>query len=159
MVQSDPKRQSQLLMQSKRRSLAIKDTDLLEQMLRGDLEAFDSREEEEEEEDEYTSDKEEEAPATPLPINPPTIELPQPPPSSCLTCDGFPCTFPCSHTTRTQTKDPFAFLTGLTIILGFASQLGITDDWTVPITLATLVSTFLWTSNQKKKPDLYKKSI
>ncbi|KAI8059869.1 hypothetical protein BC940DRAFT_247299, partial [Gongronella butleri] len=33
----DPRRQSQLLMESKRRSLAIKDTSLLEQMLRGDL--------------------------------------------------------------------------------------------------------------------------
>ncbi|CAO3633666.1 unnamed protein product [Mucor hiemalis] len=55
-IQRDPKRQSQLLMESKRRSLAVKDTDLLEQMLRGDLEGFDqyhpSDEEEEEEESE-----------------------------------------------------------------------------------------------------------
>ncbi|KAG1178125.1 hypothetical protein G6F70_003593 [Rhizopus microsporus] len=37
LIPQDLKRQSQLLMESKRRSLAIKDTHLLEQMLKGDL--------------------------------------------------------------------------------------------------------------------------
>lgn len=185
MIQSDPKRQSQLLMQSKRRSLAIKDTDLLEQMLRGDLEGFDPREDEDEYDDNYVeyihtpSDNEEEEvfpterqtveeketqELEPLPIQPAVIPSPEVTTAttteSCLTCNGFPCTFPCSHLANTRkTNDPFAFVTGLTIILSFASQLGITDDWTVPITLATLVSTFLWTGNKKKsQANVYKKS-
>lgn len=174
MIQSDPKRQSQLLMQSKRRSLAIKDTDLLEQMLRGDLEGFGAREEDEEEEEEdyedhieyVPSDKEEEeeqehveepveekrSVRVPEPL--PTLSEPKPTTTTatCLTCSGLPCTFPCSHSTNTsKPTDPFAFVTGITIILSFASQFGITDDWTVPITLATLVSSFLWNGNKKNK--------
>jgi hypothetical protein len=40
--------------------------------------------------------------------------------------------------------------TCITLILGIASRLGLTDDWTVPITLATLVSGFLWSENKKR---------
>jgi hypothetical protein len=71
----------------------------------------------------------------------------------CLTCNGFPCTLPCKHSLNlikhSKKDDPFALFTGVTIVLGIASQLGVTDDWTVPITLATLVSGFLWNGNKK----------
>ncbi|KAK4519767.1 uncharacterized protein ATC70_010008 [Mucor velutinosus] len=190
-IQSDPKRQSQMLMESKRRSLAIKDTDLLEQMLRGDLEGFNQQhhhphqtqdvyqpsedeedarqdtldlenDEEEEGDDNHsiTSSSiaaadtkrsstimliEEQDELNKKGINDKTL--------SCLTCDGFPCTFPCDHSlnnNNSKTNDPFALFTGVAIALGIASQLGITDDWTVPITLATLVSSFLWNGSKNK---------
>lgn len=186
-IQRDPKRQSQLLMESKRRSLAIKDTDLLEQMLRGDLEGFDQyhpsddEEEEEESEDDHitatttattittASNKIEQITPTTLSsrsASPSTILIEQEEfivdeendkkgtNSSCLTCVGFPCTFPCKHSLNlikhSKKDDPFALFTGVTIVLGIASQLGVTDDWTVPITLATLVSGFLWNGNSSK---------
>ena len=40
-------------------------------------------------------------------------------------------------------QHPFALFAVLAGALGFASQLGVTDDWTLPITLAILVSVFL----------------
>ncbi|KAG2202049.1 hypothetical protein INT47_006241 [Mucor saturninus] len=163
-IQRDPKRQSQMLMDSKRRSLAIKDTDLLEQMLRGDLEGFEhyhpSEGEEEESEDDVSKLGDSTRSASPTTI---TIEeivndenhkkgTTTP---CCLKCNGLPCTFPCSHSlnpTYSKKDDPFALFTSVTIVLGIASQFGITDDWTVPITLATLVSGFLWSGNKNKKP-------
>jgi hypothetical protein len=171
-VQSDPKRQSQMLMESKRRSLAIKDTDLLEQMLRGDLEGFHHQqrvyqpsedeldEDTEEEEDNSLSHSkllEETRSASPSTIM--ILEedrnkgmMIDNQPLCCFTCNGFPCTFPCQHSqnNNSKTNDPFALFTGVTIVLGIASQLGITDDWTVPITLATLVSSFLWAGSKNK---------
>lgn len=186
-IQSDPKRQSQMLMESKRRSLAIKDTDLLEQMLRGDLEGFhhrqqppqlhqqdiyqpsededDSREDIldlDEEDDDSQSTTSSSIAAAETKRNS-TIMLIEKQDDlnkginekniSCLTCDGFPCTFPCDHSlnnNNSKTNDPFALFTGVAIALGIASQLGITDDWTVPITLATLVSSFLWNGSKNK---------
>ncbi len=170
-IQRDPKRQSQMLMESKRRSLAIKDTDLLEQMLRGDLEGFEhyrpsddeEDEEEEESEDDTTTSKLLESIST-RSASPSTIMIEQEEfildendkkgtITCCLTCNGFPCTLPCKHSLNlikhSKKDDPFALFTGVTIVLGIASQLGVTDDWTVPITLATLVSGFLWNGNKK----------
>ncbi|CEP08340.1 hypothetical protein [Parasitella parasitica] len=189
-IQSDPKRQSQMLMESKRRSLAIKDTDILEQMLRGDLEGFNQQHHhhhaqqqdhedimyQQSEDDDNDSRQDlldlddediqsttsssiaaaetqrnstvmviEEHDDLKKGINDKTI--------SCLTCDGFPCTFPCNHslnTNNSKTDDPFAFFTGVALALGVTSQLGITDDWTVPITLATLVISFLWKGSKTK---------
>lgn len=162
-IQRDPKRQSQMLMESKRRSLAIKDTDLLEQMLRGDLEGFDqyqpSGDEEEESEDDVSKVGDTTRSASPATI---TIEEfveendkkgTTTTTTCCLTCNGLPCTFPCRHSlnpTYSKKDDPFALFTSVTIVLGIASQFGITDDWTVPITLATLVSGFLWSGNKNK---------
>lgn len=159
-IQRDPKRQSQMLMESKRRSLAIKDTDLLEQMLRGDLEGFEQYhpsegEEEESEDDSKLGDSIRSS-------SPATITIEEFVDQNdkkgittcCLTCNGLPCTFPCRHSLNpkhSKKDDPFALFTSVTIVLGIASQLGITDDWTVPITLATLVSGFLWTGNKNKK--------
>ncbi|KAG1061502.1 hypothetical protein G6F42_027661 [Rhizopus arrhizus] len=182
-------------MESKRRSLAIKDTDLLEQMLRGDLEGFNQQhhhshqaqdvyqpsedeedarqdmldlEDEEDEEDSQSTTSSSIAAADTKRNS--TIMLIEEQDElnkkginndktiSCLTCDGFPCTFPCSHSLKnndSKTNDPFALFTGVAIALGIASQLGITDDWTVPITLATLVSSFLW-NGSKNKPKAHK---
>ncbi|GAA5805154.1 hypothetical protein HPULCUR_010667 [Helicostylum pulchrum] len=162
MIQRDPKRQSHMLMESKRRSLAVKDTDLLEQMLRGDLEGFEQyqpsegEEEEEESEDDIISKLEES-----IRISSPSAVMIEEyndkkgtTTTNCISCNGFPCTFPCKHSLNpkhSKKDDPFALFTGVTIVLGIASQLGITDDWTVPVTLATLVSGFLWTGNKNKK--------
>ncbi|KAI8072214.1 uncharacterized protein B0P05DRAFT_549354, partial [Gilbertella persicaria] len=175
-MHNDPKRQSHLLMESKRRSLALKDTDLMEQILRGDLESFDQQqrhhlyqpsegeEEEESEEDDVNNSK-----ATLLErsvrSSSPTVMIIEEErvtknkgidnnntTSCCLTCDGFSCTFPCKHSlhhTDSKADDPFALFTCVAIVLGIASQLGVTDDWTVPITLATLVSSFLWSGNKR----------
>ncbi|KAL7318122.1 hypothetical protein PS15m_004384 [Mucor circinelloides] len=194
-IQSDPKRQSQMLMESKRRSLAIKDTDLLEQMLRGDLEGFnqqhhhshqaqdvyqpsedeedarqdmlDLEDEEGEEDNQSTTSSSIAAADTKCNSTIMLIEeqdelnkkgINNNKTISCLTCDGFPCTFPCNHSLKnndSKTNDPFALFTGVAIALGIASQLGITDDWTVPITLATLVSSFLW-NGSKNKPKAHK---
>ncbi|KAI8638626.1 translation initiation factor eIF3 subunit-domain-containing protein [Parasitella parasitica] len=133
-IQSDPKRQSQMLMESKRRSLAIKDTDILEQMLRGDLEGFNQQQHHHHQTQRNSTIMViEEHDDLKKGINEKLI--------SCLTCDGFPCTFPCNHSLNnhnSKTDDPFALFTGVALALGVASQLGITDDWTVPITLATL---------------------
>lgn len=196
MIQRDPKRQSQMLMESKRRSLAIKDTDLLEQMLRGDLEGFEQYQPSEGEEEEESEEEDLDVPVERSNITPAAARSMTPATSTiliqqeeeieeeeeqeqdennkkgtaininntacCLTCNGFPCTFPsCNNhlpTTLSSTKshqnekndDPFTLFTGVTIILGIASQLGISDDWTVPITLATLVSGFLYSSAGKK---------
>jgi hypothetical protein len=185
-IQRDPKRQSQMLMESKRRSLAIKDTDLLEQMLRGDLEGFEQYQpSEDEEEEESEEDMDillnnskilEESIRSSTPASTILIEQEEEEEitdkndnkkgtnqttSYCLTCTGFPCTFPCNHSSTNllnnnnfsikKNDDPFALFTGVTIVLGIASQLGISDDWTIPITLATLVSGFLYSGNKNKK--------
>ncbi|RCI03062.1 hypothetical protein CU098_003671, partial [Rhizopus stolonifer] len=127
-MHNDPKRQSHLLMESKRRSLALKDTDLMEQILRGDLESFDQQqrhhlyqpsegeEEEESEEDDVNNSK-----ATLLERS---------------VRSSSPTVMIIEEERVTKNK-------------GIASQLGVTDDWTVPITLATLVSSFLWSGNKR----------
>ncbi|OBZ88521.1 hypothetical protein A0J61_03426 [Choanephora cucurbitarum] len=174
-TQNDPQKQSQLLMESKRRTLAIKDTDLLEQMLRGDLEGTEHRSqsqllsasEEELEDDEININRHISSITTSRSARPRStlmlIEEEQITNNkginntpSCYTCDGFSCTFPCNHSppphpTNSKTDDPFALFACIAIILGIASQLGITDDWTVPITLAILVSRFLWSGNKHKR--------
>ena len=166
-IQRDPKRQSHLLMESKRRSLAIKDTNLLEQMLRGDLEGFDSyqpSDEEEEESEDDTSMKTENIPSSSTrSLSPSTILIEHQVideqndnkgTNCCLTCSGFPCALPCKHSLNiikhSNKNDPFALFTSVTLVLGIASQMGVTDDWTVPITLATLVSGFLLQGNTKR---------
>ncbi|KAI8354160.1 hypothetical protein BD560DRAFT_407755 [Blakeslea trispora] len=164
-TQNDLQKQSQLLMESKRRTLAIKDTDLLEQMLRGDLQELDHQNqsllESESEEDEPNTtghissartSRSAKTRSTLMMIeeeqitNNKGINMP-----SCYTCDGFSCTFPCNHSphpTNSKADDPFALFACIAIVLGIASQLGITDDWTVPITLAILISRFLWSGSK-----------
>ncbi|OAD66491.1 hypothetical protein PHYBLDRAFT_160582 [Phycomyces blakesleeanus NRRL 1555(-)] len=46
-------------------------------------------------------------------------------------------------------RDPFVPFVVMAILLGLAAQLGVTDDWTVPITLVTMVSGFLWSGAAK----------
>lgn len=48
-----------------------------------------------------------------------------------------------SNSSGERGQHPFALFAVLAGALGFASQLGVTDDWTLPITLAILVSVFL----------------
>ncbi|KAI8970528.1 translation initiation factor eIF3 subunit-domain-containing protein [Pilobolus umbonatus] len=132
-IQTDPRRQSQMLMESKRRSFAIKDTDLLEQMLRGDLENFEQgRYPSEEDMGESDEDIIEETI-----VDSPIEEKPV---MDVFLSSTFPCHYTCMEVSTTH-HDPFTIFTAITILLGFSSLLGITDDWTVPITLATLVST------------------
>jgi hypothetical protein len=169
LMQRDPKRQSQMLMESKRRSLAIKDTDLLEQMLRGDLEGFEQYQPSDDDEEEAIDSDEEENGQETLNNSKESIRSSSPSTiiieqeelindkkgTSSTTLLGLPCTFESKLKNPiiiiSKKDDPFALFTGVTMILGIASQLGISDDWTVPITLATLVSGFLWSGNKNKK--------
>ncbi|KAG2221142.1 hypothetical protein INT45_004451 [Circinella minor] len=198
----DPKRQSQLLMATKRRSLAIKDTEALERMLRGDLQQSSSEDEpslkenseprnhinndhndddDDSEEDENMDDDDDNASVetdrdtnmtTPPRSTSPrqqfedevmvtaksAISEKQPIQQdrrrvlSFLSCGVLPCAYPTevSHPIpKLEDNDPFAPFTLMTIFLGLAAQMGITDDWTVPITLAALVSGFLWSGAAK----------
>ncbi|KAI9246136.1 hypothetical protein BY458DRAFT_528214 [Sporodiniella umbellata] len=129
----DPKKQSQLLMESKRRSLAVKDMHLLEQMLRGDLDTryADSSSSNSSSSSSSSSNM-----------------------GESLERNGglFPCQFETRpYTNHHYSKEPFLSFTCVTALLSLAVYLGITDDWTVPITLATLVSGFLLSENTKKK--------
>lgn len=193
----DPKRQSQLLMATKRRSLAIKDANALELMLRGDLQfnerdqkmqqqqqqqqqsstrddQADKEQEKLEPKEHHDDDHEEEEEAmddnngfesrkdTNI-TTPPRVFTPPSPPAtpekltrrrvhSFLSCGVLPCSYPtqpkCMPLENTQ-RDPFAPFTLMTIFLGLAAQMGVTDDWTLPITLAVLVSGFLWSGAAK----------
>ncbi|CAO3608931.1 unnamed protein product [Cunninghamella echinulata] len=165
----DPKRQSQMLMESKRRSLAIKDTDLLEKMLRGDLDmenhtnndiippsptastvSSHSHPKEENDNQDQTSEK----------VN----EPPSPPSSNhyhqqhpLVSSKPLSCSIPCSYSTfdnDDHNKIPLsspapAIFVFITFILGCAAKLSITDDWTLPFVMAVLVSGFLWTGGAK----------
>ncbi|KAI9266640.1 hypothetical protein BDA99DRAFT_536060 [Phascolomyces articulosus] len=204
----DPKRQSQLLMATKRRSLAIKDTEALERMLRGDLQQPSSEDEasqpmisiaakeehhqqqqDEENEDDDSEDGRIEdddddddnaSTETDQDTNmttPPRSTSPRQPFDdevmvtksilsssekqpiqdrrrvlSFLSCGVLPCAYPTEPSQpipKLEDNDPFAPFTLMTIFLGLAAQMGITDDWTVPITLAALVSGFLWSGAAK----------
>lgn len=175
----DPKRQSQLLMDTKRRSLAIKDTDALERMLRGDLQvesimpAAEDGSEDEDEEDAASveTDKDTNMTTPPRACSPQqqqheeendyhcVMEKQQPVEErhrlvqSFLSNGVLPCAYPAQQHTSThseqQGNDPFAPFTLMTIFLGLASQMGVTDDWTLPITLTVLVSGFLWSGAAK----------
>ncbi|OAD04775.1 hypothetical protein MUCCIDRAFT_79871 [Mucor lusitanicus CBS 277.49] len=150
-IQSDPKRQSQMLMESKRRSLAIKDTDLLEQMLRGDLEGFNQQHHHPHQaQDEYQpSEDEEDAQQSMLDLGDDDEEDED---SHSITSSSIAA----ADTKRNSTIMLIEEHDELNKkALGIASQLGITDDWTVPITLATLVSSFLW-NGSKNKPKPHK---
>ncbi|KAF7727111.1 hypothetical protein EC973_007972 [Apophysomyces ossiformis] len=157
----NPRQQSQLLMETKRRSLAIKDTEMLEQMLRGDLgrlvdEVDGSDDDASLDED---SDKDTRMTTPPRSLSPQDTVKPMmakmllDQESTCrLSLRGkIPGAFPerldnsgNPSDTYSKAKDPFAPFTVMTLLLGLASQFGVTDDWTVPITLAALVSSFLW---------------
>ncbi|KAI9474053.1 MAG: translation initiation factor eIF3 subunit-domain-containing protein [Benjaminiella poitrasii] len=151
-IQSDPKRQSYMLMESKRRSLAIKDTDLLEQMLRGDLEiGFQHLQQDSSDRSSSSSSvitnntlsSQDGSKETDEGINN----------TSCYYNGFLPCTFPSKNQSITPSSllnniiidnnskkhSPYMLFACMAISLGFASYLGITDDWTVPITLVTLV--------------------
>ncbi|KAI9310566.1 hypothetical protein BX666DRAFT_2032728 [Dichotomocladium elegans] len=193
----DTKRQSQLLMDTKRRSLAIKDTDALERMLRGDLqvdhlqqhpcqpsppedgsEVDDDDDDNEEEEEKIDEDDDATMPTTTTlhrscnessqsnqPVEDTAVATALAPPKkqaqvprrrvlSFLSCGVLPCAYPAYPTvgtvgTKDEQDDPFALFTFMTIFLGLASQMGITDDWTLPITLTVLVSGFLWSGAAK----------
>ncbi|KAI8366772.1 uncharacterized protein BYT42DRAFT_587826 [Radiomyces spectabilis] len=143
----DPKRQSQLLMESKRRSLAIKDTDMLEHMLRGDLVGgFKDHHEAHNETDDDSSclDSDQETKLT-TPSRSLSPEDRKRKVYSFLSHGVLPCAYPSEMGTAViLEKDPLVPLTCMTFLLGAAAQFGITDDWTVPFTLAVVVSSFLW---------------
>ncbi|KAI7886431.1 hypothetical protein K492DRAFT_233445 [Lichtheimia hyalospora FSU 10163] len=179
----DPKRQSQLLMDTKRRSLAIKDTDALERMLRGDLQVESvmqnhpttedgSEEEDDEDAASIETDKDTNMTTPPRACSPQQqqddddyhcvmekqqhVEEKHPLVQSFLSCRVLPCAYPAQQNASTasanpeqQANDPFAPFTLMTIFLGLASQMGVTDDWTLPITLTVLVSGFLWSGAAK----------
>ncbi|KAI8336651.1 hypothetical protein BC941DRAFT_376498 [Chlamydoabsidia padenii] len=164
----DPRRQSQMLMESKRRSLAIKDTDLLEQMLRGDLDMenrndmippsptassassldqqqYHHQQQQDGEEEQMDHHEEEQSSALPK-----SRQI-----TSFLSSTSIPCVYP-SHHSSTSSDDPAlisplspVIFTLMVILLGCAAQLGITDDWTLPLTLTVLVSGFLWSGGAK----------
>lgn len=183
----DPKRQSQLLMDTKRRSLAIKDTDALERMLRGDLQVESvmqnhpttedgSEDEDEEDAASIETDKDTNMTTPPRACSPQQqhhheedneyhymmekqhVEEKHRLVQSFLTCGVLPCAYPAQQNASSSTSsakheeqanDPFAPFTLMTIFLGLASQMGVTDDWTLPITLTVLVSGFLWSGAAK----------
>ncbi|KAI8139212.1 hypothetical protein BJV82DRAFT_627597 [Fennellomyces sp. T-0311] len=162
----DPKRQSQLLMATKRRSLAIKDTDALERMLRGDLQQKDDEDEEEESDNDDNAstetDRDTNMTTPPRSSSPRQLledDVPEKQPTqdrrrvlSFLSCGVLPCAYPVEPSQpipKMEENDPFAPFTLMTIFLGLAAQMGITDDWTLPITLAALVSGFLWSGAAK----------
>ncbi|KAG0171162.1 hypothetical protein DFQ28_000230 [Apophysomyces sp. BC1034] len=159
----NPRHQSQLLMETKRRSLAIKDTDMLEQMLRGDLGRLEDGEDvSEEEEDDGSldddSDKDTKMTTPPRSLSPQDTDKPMMAkmlltqestphfPSRGHIPGAYPGLPGCSNVSDacSERKDSFAPFTLMAILLGLSSQFGITDDWTVPITMAALVSGFLW---------------
>ncbi|KAI7907603.1 translation initiation factor eIF3 subunit-domain-containing protein [Cokeromyces recurvatus] len=195
-TQSDPKRQSYMLMESKRRSLAIKDTELLEQMLRGDLEIgfqhkqnpktlsslkYSNYTEEDaerkssiesiiEEDDDITFNNKSSSlsslsssssivTSNTLSLNTNYIDQKETEEEEEIeginntSCNnGIPCTFPSKNhlissssllnnntdnnlnnnncNSKKPKYGPFLLFAGMAINLGFASCLGITDDWT-----------------------------
>ncbi|KAJ8662239.1 hypothetical protein O0I10_001932 [Lichtheimia ornata] len=166
----DPKRQSQLLMERKRRSLAIKDSNELEHMLSGDLDYNNLYNDQDED---TLCDKESSTPSRlsesfkidnePLHDDQPLDDyyhesLQQ---ASSQHHQAANISIPChyseqlhergindtikdkSNSSGERGQHPFALFAVLAGALGFASQLGVTDDWTLPITLAILVSVFL----------------
>ncbi|KAI7865955.1 hypothetical protein BDF14DRAFT_1743965 [Spinellus fusiger] len=176
----NPEKQSQMLMETKRRSLAIKDTSALEAMLRGDLESeksmhlthlpktssFESLHSLDASvasdlstdllEPSYsTKPFEQRMSSSNKPYEPMRVQV-QPidahtPPTTPVAFDvlpgdymGMPRTF-----TSWNPHDPFVPFALMAILLGIAVQSGITDDWTMPITLVTMVSGFLWSGAAK----------
>lgn len=169
-------------MESKRRSLAIKDTDLLEKMLRGDLDlenrndiippsptassasSFDQQQHYDNEDDDdvddnnkmdhgYEKDREgehhESSPTEEKTASPPLRQA-----TSFLSGTFIPCGYPSHHHPSppdTPLASPItpAVFTLMAFFLGCAAQLGITDDWTLPLTLTVLISGFLWSGGAK----------
>ncbi|KAI9020877.1 hypothetical protein CLU79DRAFT_754180 [Phycomyces nitens] len=154
----DPRRQSQMLMDSKRRSLAVKDTEALEKMLRGDLQldtpdteimsSDDEFELKKPETRQYKSIDPESAPISILssfgPVHPIATNESNTPDAIPGAYDQEPFTYG-----SWNPRDPFVPFVVMAILLGLAAQLGVTDDWTVPITLVTMVSGFLWSGAAK----------
>ncbi|CAO3624350.1 unnamed protein product [Cunninghamella blakesleeana] len=169
----DPKRQSQMLMESKRRSLAIKDTDLLEKMLRGDLDLENNNNmippsptastvsshghpKEENDNHDLTEKVNESSLLSSSPLLVPSHQPIVSASSSFLPTSLSSYSIPCGYSTNNNehNKIPFtspapAIFVFITLILACAAKLKITDDWTLPITMAILVSGFLWTSGGK----------
>ncbi|ORX58234.1 hypothetical protein DM01DRAFT_1405855 [Hesseltinella vesiculosa] len=179
----DPKRQSRLLMASKRRSLAIKDTDILEKMLRGDLDLHADppspplvtpRVSESFTPQDKPAPIDASPPATPTAstwaASPTTPSTPLPRAFSNLPPFFFtlsswkhffaksidapvtsviPGDFVLTHTTTHSHLHTSYLFAIVTILLALASLGGITDDWTLPITLAVLVSSFLWSGGAR----------
>lgn len=162
-----------MLMESKRRSLAIKDTDLLEKMLRGDLDLenrndivppsptassassldqqqqSDDNDDDDDDDDEnkkadHGKDREQLEPSPPVENKPPTVTL-------FLSSTSIPCRYHPSPQPNSPLVSPItpAVFTLMAFFLGCAAQLGITDDWTLPLTLTVLISGFLWSGGAK----------
>ncbi|ORZ17919.1 hypothetical protein BCR42DRAFT_325418 [Absidia repens] len=155
-ITQDPARQSHMLMESKRRTLAIKDTELLEKILRSQRYGITppsptsslDQEDASHEEDEDDNDDEKTHSDTPSPIT--TCQPPSWTPF--LSTTSLPCKYnassSCSSIQLDKSLAPPGFIL-MTVFLGCASQMGITDDWTLPLTLTLMVSGFLWTGGAK----------
>lgn len=165
----DPERQSHMLMETKRRSLAIKDTDVLEKMLRNSpshqrygitppsptasLDQDDASHGDYDDDDDDVdekSDSDASSPASPIATTQQQSWTP------FLSTTSLPCKYntPSSSNTNSNsipldaTMAPASFII-MAVLLGCASQMGITDDWTLPLTLTLMVSGFLWSGGAK----------
>ncbi|CAO3598192.1 unnamed protein product [Absidia cylindrospora] len=144
----DPARQSHMLMESKRRTLAIKDTELLEKILRSQRYGItppsptSSLDASHDDDEETHSD------------SPSPITTCQPSWTPFLSTTSLPCKYNASSSSSSSSIQldkslaPPGFIL-MTFFLGCASQMGITDDWTLPLTLTLMVSGFLWTGGAK----------
>lgn len=157
----DPKRQSHLLMERKRRSLAIKDNNELEHMLSGDLDyntVYNDLDED------SLCDKESSSNSKLsglFKVDDEPLQLDDYDQQTRLQHQySIPCQYSeekhddgindnKSNLFGERGQHPFALFAVLTGALGFASQLGVTDDWSLPITLALLVSVFLRSEGAK----------
>ncbi|KAG0183203.1 hypothetical protein DFQ29_008563 [Apophysomyces sp. BC1021] len=141
----DPKRQSQILMDTKRRSLAIKDAHMLEELL---LQQHDDDTDLDDDRDTVDTDKDTKMttpPRSSTPMDPEDYE-------SLLTTETISIFDPPGTYSKSlsSTNDmPLAPFTIMTVLLAIAAQLRITDDWTLPITLAVLVSGYIWSGTDK----------
>ncbi|KAI8089596.1 uncharacterized protein BX664DRAFT_280669 [Halteromyces radiatus] len=79
--------------------------------------------------------------------------------TSFLSTTSIPCGYPSSSSSSLSLSNASemmlasspapALFTMMSIFLGCAAQIGITDDWTLPITLTAVVSGFLWSGGAK----------
>jgi hypothetical protein len=160
-------------MESKRRSFAIKDTHVLENMLRhspshpqhqrygitppSPTSSLDQEDDASSHED-YNDDRDQEEKSDngiPPASSPHTSthQTSPPPWTPFLSTTSLPCKYntpSCSSKSipLDSTLAPAGFII-MAVLLGCASQMGITDDWTLPLTLTLMVSGFLWNGGAK----------
>ncbi|KAF7726461.1 hypothetical protein EC973_008696 [Apophysomyces ossiformis] len=143
-ITRNPKRHSQILMDTKRRSLAIKDTQMLEELL---LQQYEEDTDLDDDRDTVDTDKDTKMTTPPRSSTPLGLDEDD---SMFLTISSYatPGTYTNTHSSTRHTMIvPFSIMT---ILLGIAAQLRITDDWTLPITLAVLVSGYTGKGTQVK---------